>query len=197
MKRTDKQKWNARYGKATNALPAAAEVLVDNLHLLPSSGTALDLACGRGGNALLLARQGLQTSAWDISDSAIEQLNTVALKQQLSLSTEARDVSSYPPEPGSFDVIVVSRFLDRELMPALRNAIKPDGLIFYQTFIRDLVSDSGPTNPDYLLAENELLSIFSDWTVRAYREEGSIGNQENGFRNQAYLVAQKPEDGNE
>ena len=193
MNTGDKEKWNARYTNAKDALPEAAEVLIENLHLLPSTGTALDLACGRGANALLLARQGLTTSAWDISDTAVELLDTLAKQQQLSITTEARDVSDKPPAAESFNVIVVSRFLDRALMPALKTAIKPGGLILYQTFIRDKVSDVGPDKPDYLLDENELLSFFTDWRIRAYREEGTLGDQQSGFRNQAYTIAQKPE----
>jgi tellurite methyltransferase len=37
----------------------------------------------------------------------------------------------------AFDVIVVSRFLDRTLSDAIIDALKPDGLLFYQTFTRD------------------------------------------------------------
>ena len=37
--------------------PKPAQVLSDYAYLLPESGTALDLACGRGGNALFLARR--------------------------------------------------------------------------------------------------------------------------------------------
>lgn len=44
-----------------------SQVLLDNSHLLPASGRALDLACGLGANALYLAKRGMTTSAWDLS----------------------------------------------------------------------------------------------------------------------------------
>jgi len=46
--------------------------LTQNQHLLPSQGTALDLACGQGGNSQLLAKAGLDVLAWDSSAVAIE-----------------------------------------------------------------------------------------------------------------------------
>ncbi len=182
-------KWDARYREAGAAM--ASEVLTENRHLLPASGEALDLACGLGGNALLLAQAGLRTRAWDISPLAIERLNAAASVAELPLSAEVRDVLAAPPSALSFDVIVVSRFLERDLCPALMAALRPGGLLFYQAFTRDKAVPGGPANPDFLLAENELLRLFDGLHLRVYREEGSIGNVQHGFRNEALLVAQK------
>ena len=64
--------WNERYRAMTGEPPAPAAVLAENAHLLPRQGAALELACGRGGNALLLARLGFVVTARDQSDVAIE-----------------------------------------------------------------------------------------------------------------------------
>lgn len=189
---SSREEWNSRYRSGTEAIPQASEVLVAYQHLLPETGKALDIACGRAGNAFLMARLGLETSAWDISNVVIEQVQELAKNEALSIAAEARDVSQSPPTDNSFDVLVVSRFLDRSLIPKLKQAVKSHGLIFYQTFTRDKVTDVGPGNPDYLLAENELLDFFQDWIVRAYHDEGQTGNVEAGLRNQAAIVAQKP-----
>jgi len=71
MSTSDRDKWNRIYAGGRGDSPAAARVLVDFEHLLPATGRALDLACGSGGNALLLAQHGLKTWAWDISDTAV------------------------------------------------------------------------------------------------------------------------------
>ena len=183
------EKWNRIYEDAEERTPLAANVLVENQHLLPTTGAALDLACGLGGNALLLAEHGMNTEAWDISETAITKLQDAASKKKLPLAARVRDVISSPPPADSYDVIVVSRFLERELMPVLAGALRRDGLIFYQTFIRDKASDKGPNNPDYLLASNELLGFFRQMTLLVYREEGRVGNTDKGFRNEAMLVA--------
>ncbi|MCZ6803354.1 MAG: methyltransferase domain-containing protein [Proteobacteria bacterium] len=187
-----KDKWDKHYNSCANELTTPAEVLFHNQHLLPAQGTALDLACGRGANAICLAENGLTVTAWDISSSALEHLSNNAKEKGLTVNSEFRDLSKHPPESDSFDIIVVSRFLDRDIIPDIHNAIKSDGLIFYQTFIKDKVNETGPNNPDYLLDKNELLTFFKDWKIIFYREEGQIGNVESGFRNQAMLIAQKP-----
>ena len=62
---------------------------------------ALDLACGLGANALLMASRGLQTQAWDISSEALAKLNAEAQQRQLEVITEQRDVSVNPPDKSS------------------------------------------------------------------------------------------------
>lgn len=97
-----------------------------------------------------------------------------------------------PPTPDSFDVIVVSRFLERALCPAIAAALRPGGLLFYQTFVRDDVGAHGPANPAYRLERNELLRLFPQLTLRLYREEGRVGDVTRGVRDEAWLIAQRP-----
>jgi SAM-dependent methyltransferase len=182
--------WDQRYRQATGAA-AAAVVLTAHQHLLPVTGMALDLACGLGANALLLAGRGLTTWAWDSSVVAIERLCQTARTLGLPVQAEVRDVVTHPPEAERFDVIVVSHFLERALAPALVAALRPGGLLFYQTFTRQRVAAGGPRNPAFLLAENELLRLFAPLVVRVYREEGLTGDTGRGWRNEALLVAQK------
>ena len=57
------KKWNLLYNQADASDYSASKVLTENCFLLPSTGTALDLACGLGANALFLAQQGLAVTA--------------------------------------------------------------------------------------------------------------------------------------
>lgn len=168
-----------------------AEVLAQNTHLLPAKGDALDLACGRGANALHLATAGLRVSAWDLSPVAIDRVILTAERQGVEITAEVRDVVLQPPAPDSFDVILVSYFLERTLAPFLIESLRPGGLLFYQTFTREAVSDCGPRNPAYRLAENELLQLFQSLRVRCYREEGRLGDIDRDCRDIAMLVAQR------
>lgn len=192
MARHDADKWDAIYRAGEHAQNSqAARVLRDYTHLLPASGSALDLACGRGRNALLLAAHGLQTAAWDVSAEAIQQLQATADATGLTIATRVCDVVAEPPAKASFDVIVVSYFLERALFPQLLAALRPRGLLFYQTFIRDRVSDAGPRNANYRLARNELLELCKALTIRVYHEEGLCGDNTQGFRNEALLIGEK------
>lgn len=185
--------WNQRYAGSDAAEVSPARVLREFAHLLPRHGRALDLACGLGANALLLARRGLQVEAWDSSEVAIERLREAAGRDALELRAQVRDVVERPPQAGAFDVVFVSRFLERDLAPALQAALRPGGLLYYQTFVREAVhAERGPRRPEYRLAANELLGLFPGLRLIVYREEGRLGDPDTGFRDEAYAVFQRP-----
>lgn len=191
IEHSDTDKWNRIYQKNKHENLQAARVLVENQHLLPATGQALDVACGLAANARLLAGCGLQTHAWDISNEAIARVRQSIKGLEIPLTLQQRDIVSNPPDEKSFDVIVVSRFLDRGLVKHLIAALRRDGLIFYQTFIKDKKNDIGPGSPHYLLDSNELLALFRPLHIVLYREEGKVGNLDAGFRNEAMLIAQR------
>ena len=182
--------WDERY-RTAEAAPLPARVLTDWAHLLPPSGRALDLACGLGGNALWLAERGFRVSAWDSSAVAIARLTALARERRLPVEAEARDVVARPPEPGRFDLIVVAHFLERSLAPAIAAALSPGGVLLYQTFTREQVTERGPATPAYRLAPNELLGLFAGLRVRAFRDEGRLGDTGQGLRDLTQLVAQR------
>ena len=184
-------KWNQRY-QGSEVPNRAAQVLRENLHLLPTQGNALELACGLGGNALLLAQQGLNTEAWDLSEVALQKLKEFAYQRQLSINTCVANLGEDPLQQNSYDVVVVSAFLERSLCDTIIGALKPGGLLFYQTFTQEKIGPGGPSNPDFLLQPGELLQLFSSIDLIAYRQESNCGDLSQGLRNQAYLVARKP-----
>lgn len=186
-----RRKWDARW-RAASGDRSPPRVLTDWEHLLPARGEALDLACGLGAGALHLARRGLRVTAWDLSTVAVERLRAAAATEGLAVRAEARDVVASPPPPAAFDVVLVARFLERALAPALAAALRPGGLLLYQTFLRERVDATGPPDDRYRLGRNELLRLFPDLVVRAYREEGTLGDRSRGLRNEALLVAEAP-----
>ncbi|WP_127478725.1 methyltransferase domain-containing protein [Sulfurivermis fontis] len=189
---SDAAKWDTRYRDASVGDGEPVQVLRDYAHLLPGHGRALDLACGLGANALLLAARGLDTLAWDLSAVAVDKLNAYARAHDLPLHAEVRDLTQHGLPEHHFDVIAVSRYLERRLCPAIQAALKPGGLLYYQTWTRTQVGEHGPGNPAFRLARNELLHLFSALDVIAYREEDTVGDTARGLRDEAYLVAQRP-----
>jgi len=190
-------KWDSIYTKLEPATSIPVAVLADNSYLLPKQGLALDLACGLGANALFLARQGLAVTAWDISGVAIAKLKAYATQQGIQINACQQNITAQSLKNDSYDVIVVSRFLDRSLMNAIISALKPNGLLFYQTFTREqaippeAANRHIPRNPDYLLSENELLALCSALRLIFYRENGGCGNLKLGLRHEAQLIGQK------
>ena len=188
-------KWNNIYrNKILNTnnhadnTPQACSLLAQHSYLLPDKGQALDLACGQGGNAILMANHGLTVNAWDISDVVIDQLNAQNIT---NLQANTVDIEKIAPPQSTFDVIIVSCYLHRPLCPALINALKPGGLLFYQTFHQNKLSGNGPSNKKYLLENNELLELFSDLTPLFYQQFGQQGDLNIGERNLASFIGEK------
>ncbi len=183
MDKSKQEKWDERYLKP-NQPPTAVAVLTQHQLLLPTQGSALDLACGLGGNALFMAQRGLKVSAWDISSVGLNKLQDLAKDRQLTLTTVHRDVEQQPPKPNSFDVICVSYFLHRDTTQSLIAALKPNGLLFYQTFTT--ANTNGPRNPRFVLQDGELLDLFSPLEIIDYQEKSPTISD-----GQAWLVGRK------
>lgn len=167
---TTAQKWDEKYAKAdlTTAV-APCYVLQQHSHLLPFYGKALDLACGLGGNARFLAQCGLKVDAWDISDNALTILNNWASLNRMPIQPLITDLNQMLLPYQQYDVIVVSRYINRQLFKQLGKALKPNGLLFYQSFLAP-VQENGPNNPDYYLQSGELVSAFHELECLVYGE---------------------------
>jgi len=182
-------KWDTHYAKVGDS--SAMRAVADNLHLLPQQGLGLEIACGLAANSFAIAQQGIHMEAQDISPVAVERVNQQAKALNLPVTANASDVVSNPPAPAHYDVVVVGRFLDRSLIPALVDALKPGGLMFYQTFTQTRVNEGGPKKDEWRLADNELLRLFAELQVLVYREEACVGDTQRGFRNEALFVGRK------
>jgi SAM-dependent methyltransferase len=187
------QKWDARYRDREASESCACRVLSENTHLLPASGSALDLASGLAGNGQLLARHGLDTRAWDISPLAVEKINALAGSEGLPLRAECIDIEHDVLPSSRFDVLTVSYFLYRERMRDYLDLLNPGGILFYQTYTRECMVPAGPTNPAFRLARNELLHLASSLEILFYREDGLVGDTSRGMRGEAMLIARRPD----
>lgn len=156
------EKWEQKYATAeihTQVAPCYA--LKEHSHLLPFYGKALDLACGLGGNARFLAQCGLKVDAWDISDNALTVLNNWANLNRLTITPLITDLEQMLLPYQQYDVIVVSRYLHRPLCKQIKYALKPGGLLFYQTFLGP-VQENAPNNLDFYLQSSELVRLFRE-----------------------------------
>lgn len=170
MSTDTQQKWDNKYQSSDLQTPANPSfVLKQHSRLLPFNGRALELACGLGGNARFLAQCGLKVDAWDISDNALTILNNWASINHLPITPLITDLEQMILPYQQFDVIAVSRYLDRSLFPAIEDALKPNGLLFYQTFLAP-VQENAPRNPDFYVNSNELSEAFTKLQTVVYGE---------------------------
>ena len=165
--------------------------LLESADLLPAGGRALDVACGRGRHALLLAATGFETTAIDRDRDALAALETTARGLGLSVRTWATDLEANDPDlpdlgAAAFELVVVFRYLHRPLFPALRRALTPGGMLVYETFTRAQAACGHPRNPAFLLEEGELARLVAPLDVLRFEE----GEREGAFV--ARVVARRP-----
>ncbi len=141
--------------------------LVANVDLLPRAGDALDVACGTGRHALLLASAGWSVRAVDRDAGAIAQLSSDARRLEAPVVAETLDLESGDASLGldAFDLILVVHYLHRPLFPALVRALRPGGLLLYETFTTAQALRGKPTNPDFLLKPGELPALVAPLSV--------------------------------
>lgn len=147
-----------------------AQFLVDNIQLIPV-GRALDVAMGTGRNAIYLAGMGFQVEGVDMSAEAVGIALESAKKAGVIIKAQVADLENdYRIEADAYDVIVCFNYLQRSLIPEMKDGLRPGGMIVYETYIVDQARFGKPTNPDYLLKHNELLGMFRDFRCLRYRE---------------------------
>jgi tellurite methyltransferase len=158
--------------------------------LLPlmAKGTALDLACGAGRHALLLAEQGYAVTAVDASGAALDILHRRVNETSIPVRREASiapgggksgpvlrlvqaDLEKAALPAGCFDLILCVNYLQRSLFPQIERALRPGGMALFETYTEaQLEYAGGPRNPAFLLKRGELRGAFPDLRTIFYRE---------------------------
>ena len=132
-------------------------------------GVVADLACGRGRHTLAAAEAGISAVGVDRNRQFLAELCDIAARRALALRAICADLEQPPEIPirsRHCGVVLVFRYLHRPLIPAIVRALRPGGLLVYETFTtKQLALETGPRNPDYLLAPGELPELFSELEI--------------------------------
>jgi tellurite methyltransferase len=157
-------------------------------------GPVVDLACGRGRHALVVAAAGIPVLGIDRDPQALAALAGAARARALPVAALRADLETphgIPVRAGACGAILVFRFLFRPLAPAIAAALAPGGLLLYETFTIDQKSlPQGPGNPAFLLEHGELPRLFPTLEVLHAWEGISGGPQPEAV---ARLCARRPE----
>jgi len=164
MPNQDAQRWNDRYahdgGLWQKRRPR--QLLLDYAHLLPKTGLALDAASGVALHGLFLAERGLHVIALDISEIGLRFALESARAKGVWLETAVVDLANPWLPTNTFDVIVNFRFLERPAFPIYWRALKPGGLLLFETFLK---TEANQDYPDHYLSAGELRNAFGGWEV--------------------------------
>ena len=182
----DKERWDRNYQTDRYIFgKAPIPFLTKNVELLPK-GQALDLAMGEGRNGIFLATQGFDVTGVDISEEGLKKARALGTEQGVTITTQVADLQQYQIPVETYDLILCTYYLQRNLFPQIKAGLKPGGMALVETYTREHVKYRARFPQQYLLKSNELLNLFSGLTVLRYQ---AIDDGQSAY---ASILVQKP-----
>ena len=167
-----KSMWNDRYRERGAVFGSEPNRFLVEVVAGLVPGTALDLGCGQGRNALWLASRGFEVTGLDLSPVAIEQAREVAAEQGLDATFETVDLVTWKPDGQVWDLVLLAYIhLPEDMRKAVHaaavSAVAPGGrIVVIAHHLDNLEAGSGgPSNPDWLFTETQLEDDFSSLDI--------------------------------
>jgi tellurite methyltransferase len=191
MPHPDAQRWDERYSSEQEnwVERKPSPLLLNFAHILPDQGIALDAACGLARNGLFLAQRSLSVIALDISEVALRSAMQRAKSQSLRFAAAVYDLANLRLPRDHFDVILNFLFLERATFPIYNQALKPGGILFFETFLKD---ETDLDHPHYYLERGELRKAFEGFEIIHWEEGKITAEKEHPSKWTARLIARKP-----
>ncbi len=171
------------------------EACLGEIEAARALGPVVDLACGRGRNALALLARDVPVVGVDRNAAHLAELGRAAARHAAACHRVRADLEAeagFPIGSGTCGAILVFRFLYRPLADRIVSALAPGGVLVYETFtIHQRELGYGPRSEAFLLQPGELPTLFPQLRVEAHVET----TEERGERPEAVarLLARKPE----
>lgn len=174
MSEADLRKWDARYRDGSYSERRHPTALLARYLDQLRRGTALDVACGAGRNALALAAAGFDVDAVDISTAGLDRLRTDARTQALEVNALEGDLEhGYPatlPIRDCYDLIVMVRYVNQALIEPTIRRLAVGGVLICEQHLQTDQDVIGPSSEAYRFAPNELLASARELRVHYYFE---------------------------
>jgi SAM-dependent methyltransferase len=166
----DRRRWDERYASLEPASAGAVGppgVFAAHAEVFPTTGRALDLACGRGLGAVWLARRGLEVSGLDVSPVAIAQARDLARRSGVGdrCRFDVTDFDDGLPAGPPVDVVVCHKFRDRRLYRAIIERLSAGGLLAIA-----VLSEVGAAPGRFRAVAGELPAAFAELDLVAAGE---------------------------
>lgn len=130
---------------------------------LRPGATALDLACGSGRHVRHLASLGLKVTGVDRDAAAVAPLRGLAEIIEADIEN-----SPWPLSGRQFDLVLVTNYLWRPLLPSIVESVAPGGWLIYETFADGQQTVGRPARPEFLLQPGELLQACAGLQIVGY-----------------------------
>ena len=190
MSDQDRNKWNQRYSEGSYHKNNPVTFLQEWLPKF-RVGRALDVACGAGRNAVLLAQAGYEVDAIDISSEGLKLARQSAEKLAVCVNWIEQDLDQPYLFDTGYDLIVVMWYVNLGLISRLCDCLAPGGCLLCEEHLRTDEEVIGPANPDFRVAPGELRGVVSGMDVLLYEE--SIQTDAEGEKvASARMIVRKP-----
>jgi tellurite methyltransferase len=179
--------WNQRYlSEPSNWLGPPRQLLQDYTYILPSGGLAFEAAMGMGNDIPFLLEKKYQVLAVDRSEVAVKYVH----RHFSSVWTVLADLSRFRLPDNTFNLICNFYYLERDLCLQYYRALKPGGILLFETLADEMLTIKPDISPERLLKPGELPVLFSDLDIIHY-SEGWIESDHGGRKAVASLVGRK------
>ena len=175
--------WDNRYtergqrmwsGEPNGALVAGIQ------HLPP--GTALDVGCGEGADAIWLAQNGWTVTAVDISEVAITRARDAATAAGVEVDWRRVELPDEPLPAGPFDLVSVMypafrHTPDDAVIAAVLDAVAPGGTLLFVHHSFDGHDDHRPAHfdpDDYVQPNDVARHLGDDWTIEVHERRARV-----------------------
>ena len=169
---SDQHHWDGRYAALGHPpVPRPPRHFPELAHHLPPSGTAIELACGRGEASVWLAQHGLTVTGYDVSPIAVAAARHLARTGGVGDRTTftAADLSERPPASEPADLLLCHLYLPHLSGSDLLRLVADDGIVAIATLSE---VDAGPGR--FRTAPGELLGLFPTLDVISHIEANGV-----------------------
>jgi len=189
MSRQDRDKWNQRYAEDSYQKNNPVTLVSDWLPRIPV-GRALDVACGAGRNSILLAQNGFDVDAIDISREGLDKARQTAGEQGLDITWIEHDLDEAYPFADNYSLVLVMWYVDLALIGKLCECLAPGGYLLCQEHLVTEQDVIGPTSRNFRVAPGALREAVTGLEIVCY-EESIEPVPEGGQVASARVVARK------
>ncbi len=121
------------------------------------------------------------------SDTGLRKARQLAREFATTIETQVVDLENVSLATNEYDVIVVSYYLQRDLFPQIKKALKRGGMVVVETHNENYARYKADFPQEYLLKNDELLTVFKDFVIIRYQaiDDGSS-------KAYASILARKP-----
>lgn len=195
--------WNARFENENYVYGTKPNVFLEVIQKkLQLTGKALAIAEGEGRNAVFLAEQGMNVTAWDYAESGLAKTKKLAENRDVAVKTELVDLNEAEWTKDEWDELIcifghLPTELRKKTLQNVKDSVKPGGYFVTEVYSIYQIpyKSGGPQDLDFLYKPEEFLQIFLDWRIvhffmgEVVRHEGELHN---GLSHVIQFVGQKP-----